>query len=183
MQTFVPLTTSFADMAKVLDNKRLNKQALEGWQVLMVLLELDPAGNHRPAKGWRNHPAVNMWRGHEVSLNAYIQCMVVEWKARGFKSTIGDKAQQTIQHAEAAGIIDANLSSLPVWVKNTELYELVASSHRRALLNKEYEWYSQFGWPEDEGRRPESYSYVWPDVNGNHTLGIDQTTALRQPAV
>lgn len=183
MQTFIPVTTSFADMAKVLDNKRLNKQALEGWQVLMVLLELDPNGNHRPAKGWRNHPAVNMWRGHETSLNTYIQFMVAEWKARGYNSTIGDKAKQTMQHAEAAGLISTHTLSMPMWIEDTELYELVASSHRRALLNKEYEWYSQFGWPEDEGHRPETYSYVWPDVNGTYILGLEQTTQLRQPAV
>ena len=64
MQTFVPLTSTVDDIAKVLDNKRLNKQALEGWQILMTLLELDPQGNHRVPKGWYNHPAVKMWRGH-----------------------------------------------------------------------------------------------------------------------
>jgi len=180
MQTFIPVTTSFEAMAKVLDNKRLNKQALEGWQVLMVLFEIDPDGNHRPAKGWRNHPAVHMWRGHEAALNQYIQAMVDEWKARGFKSTIGDKAQQTMQHALDAGIITSQRPSLPVWVTDMELYELVASSHRVALLNKEYSWYSQFGWPEDTGTRPELYSYVWPDVNGSYTLGIAQTTTVRQ---
>ncbi len=184
MQTFIPATTSFADMAKVLDNKRLNKQALEGWQILMVLLELDPAGNHRAAKGWRNHPAVHMWRGHEGLLLDYIRDMVVEWKSRGYKSTIADKAAETYKFALQLGIVDDSAArEYPIWMSKPDLYELVASSHRRALLNKEYEWYSQFSWPEDEGCRPESYSYVWPDVNGNYTFGIDQTTALRQPAV
>jgi hypothetical protein len=82
MQTFVPLTSSNADIARVLDNKRLNKQALEGWQILMTLLELDPAGEHREPKGWRNHPAVKMWRGHELALYDYVVAMVTEWKRR-----------------------------------------------------------------------------------------------------
>lgn len=182
MQTFIP-KHSFKASAEVLDNKRLNKQALEGWQILMVLLELDPAGNHRPAKGWRNHPAVNMWRGHENALYRYIQCMVTEWKARGFNSTIGDKAQQTMLQASAAGIIDIHVHSFPQWMEDIELYARIASSHRTALLNKEYEWYSQFGWVEDSGIRPAEYAYIWPSPDGTYVVGDSQTTKLRQVAV
>jgi hypothetical protein len=161
MQTFVPLTKSFEDIAKVLDNKRLNKQALEGWQILMVLLELDPQGNHRVPKGWVNHPAVKMWRGHEYALYRYIQAMVSEWKSRGYKSTIGDKSKATIMRAAELGLIDGH-SDNPNWLSDFKYFETVASSHRLALLNKDYEWYSQFGWAEDRGVRPETYEYVWP---------------------
>ena len=161
MQTFVPLTTSFEDIAKVLDNKRLNKQALEGWQILMTLLELDPQGNHRVPKGWVNHPAVKMWRGHEMALYLYIEAMVVEWKRRGYKSTIGDKAKATILKAMQLGILNG-YSTNPGWLSNLTAFKEVATSHRIALLNKDYEWYSQFDWPEDKGYRPETYEYVWP---------------------
>jgi hypothetical protein len=162
MQTFVPITTSFEDIAKVLDNKRLNKQALEGWQILMTLLELDPQGEHRIPRGWVNHPAVRMWRGHEMALYYYIQCMVDEWKRRGYKSTIGDKAKATVMRAVKLGIItDENMFN-PQWMRYQPQYKEIASSHRRALLSKEYEWYSQFGWPEDTGSRPETYDYIWP---------------------
>jgi len=161
MQTFVPLTGSFEEIASVLDNKRLNKQALEGWQILMTLLELDPQGEHRVPKGWVNHPAVKMWRGYEVALYNYIQAMVAEWKKRGFKSTIGDKATATIMRAYSLGIIDTP-SSTPRWIGEMELFKQIASSHRVALLNKDYEWYSQFGWAEDKGIRPETYDYIWP---------------------
>lgn len=161
MQTFVPLTDSFEDIAKVLDNKRLNKQALEGWQILMTLLELDPQGNHRIPKGWVNHPAVKMWRGHEAALYRYIQAMVDEWKSRGFKSTIGDKAKATMVVAYSKGLI-TEASSNPQWMNHHRFFKAVASSHRLALLNKDYEWYSQFEWPEDPGHRPETYEYLWP---------------------
>lgn len=161
MQTFVPLTSSFEDIAKVLDNKRLNKQALEGWQILMNLLELDPEGNHRISKGWSNHPAVRMWRGHEVALYRYIIAMVDEWKRRGFKSTIGDKAHATMLRATHLGLIDGH-SDNPQWLSSSDQFSIIASSHRLALLSKEYEWYSQFGWREDPGYRPETYEYVWP---------------------
>jgi hypothetical protein len=161
MQTFVPLTTSFEDIAKVLDNKRLNKQALEGWQILMTLLELDPQGEHRVPKGWANHPAVRMWRGHEVALHRYIQAMVDEWKRRGFKSTIGDKAKATLMRAYDLDLVQSPATN-PDWVSNYSYFGEIAASHRLALLSKDYEWYSQFEWPEDSGSRPETYDYIWP---------------------
>jgi hypothetical protein len=163
MQTFVPLTSSFEDIARTLDRARLNKQALEGWQILMTLLELDPQGNHRTPKGWVNHPAVKMWRGHEMALYLYIQAMVDEWKRRGYKSTIGDKAKETIKVALSKGLLGSSASTTPNWIANMRVFKEVASSHRSALLSKDYEWYSQFDWPEDTGKRPETYDYVWPN--------------------
>lgn len=161
MQTFVPETTSFDAIAKVLDRQRLNKQALEGWQILMTLLELDPQGEHRVPRGWANHPAVKMWRGHEMALYQYIEAMVKEWKSRGYKSTIGDKAKATILRAIELGTL-SEPSSNPYWISDFDLFKEVASSHRKALLSKDYEWYSQFGWAEDTGTRPETYDYIWP---------------------
>lgn len=161
MQTFLPIAThKFDEVARVLDNKRLNKQALEGWQIMLTLLELDPNGEHRTPKGWVNHPAVKMWRDHETTLFVYVMAMVREWKARGYKSTIGDKAGATLDRAWQLGLV-GTLGTTPDWMEDTEKYEAIASSHRRALLVKDYEWYSQFGWPEDTGTAPESYEYVW----------------------
>jgi hypothetical protein len=159
MQTFMPVS-SFDSVAKMLDNKRLNKQALEGWQILMNLLELDPQGNHRPPKGWSNHPAVKMWKGHEVQLYLYILAMTDEWRRRGFNTTIANKASETIRIARAKDLIPdpVHSASAPFWL----YLEPIHSSHRRALLVKNYGWYSQFGWPEDHGHPPTSYEYVWP---------------------
>jgi hypothetical protein len=163
MQTFVPLTSSFEDIARTLDRARLNKQALEGWQILMTLLELDPHGNHRVPRGWVNHPAVKMWRGHEMALYLYIQAMVDEWKRRGYKSTIGEKAKDTIKTAMSKGLLASSASSNPRWISDMKLFKEVAASHRLALLNKDYEWYSQFNWAEDTGKKPETYEYLWPE--------------------
>ena len=128
----------------------------------MNLLELDPAGNSRVSKGWRNHPAVKMWRGHELALYDYINAMVAEWHSRGYNSTIGDKATATIQAAQKP--LDP---ALPVWIANAaELTEL-SSTHRLALLVKDYEWYSRFGWKEDDGQQPAGYEYYWPSSQGN----------------
>ena len=161
MQTFMPYA-DFEQTARVLDNKRLNKQALEGWQILMTNLALDPEGNHREPKGWRNHPAVKMWRGHEQVLLNYIGAMVVEWKARGYRSTIFDKAERTYDQALRLGLVrDEQPAELPSWMLDQHLLEDITSSHRTALLSKEYAWYSRFGWDEDMGVAPASYEYTW----------------------
>lgn len=160
MQTFVP-ATSFADTAKILDNKRLHKQALEGWQILMNLLKVDPAGNYRDSKGWSNHPAVKMWRGAELQLAEYILAMTTEWTARGFRTTIPEKAMQTLRDTELPIGADS-----PFWMREELLFEQIASTHRQALLVKDYDWYSQFGWDEDHGVAPDGYEYIWPvEVN------------------
>jgi hypothetical protein len=155
MQTFMP-SENYAESARVLDNKRLHKQALEGWQILMNLLEVDPDGNPRSAKGWRNHPAVKMWRGYEYALHEYVQVMVAEWKRRGYKSTIDEKAAKTI------ALLTTTNRDLPPWLNNKYTAETVTSTHRQALLAKNYDWYKQFGWEEDYGQMPESYEYYWP---------------------
>lgn len=157
MQTFLTKSSDdFDAIARELDNRRLHKQSLEAWQILMVLLELDPQGNPRAPKGWVNHPAVKMWRGHEHALYLYIQAMVAEWKSRGFKSTIDEKARATFRLAQQMNKQMGN--QWPEW-----LYDpAIASTHRQALLVKDYAWYSQFGWPEDTGVAPTTYDYVWP---------------------
>lgn len=159
MQTFLTTpSTDFTKIAEVLDNKRLNKQALEGWQILMTLLELDPAGNHRTPKGWYNHPAVKMWRGSETMLYSYIIAMTNEWLKRGFKTTIADKATATIKVGARLGRVS---TSTPLWMVTPDKFAQITSTHRQALLVKDYEWYSQFGWAEDNGTKPSTYEYIW----------------------
>jgi hypothetical protein len=163
MQTFLPVpTTDYSKSAKVLDNLRLNKQALEGWQILMNLLALDPEGNHREPKGWSNHPAVKMWRGHEAALLKYIIAMVEEWKSRGYKSTIADKAVATFNTASGLNLTYDQYKHIstdhPTWVVDPE----IAATHRLALLTKNYKWYSQYEWEEDTGVPPLEYEYIWP---------------------
>ncbi len=79
MQTFLP-HSDYEASAQTLDNKRLNKQILEGYQILKVLSGASESG------AWRNHPAVLMWRGFERGLWAYIQAMIAEAKSRGIKN-------------------------------------------------------------------------------------------------
>ena len=159
MQTFLT-SKSFSETARSLDNLRLNKQALEAWQILMTNLRLTPDGLPRQGKGWVSHPAVKMWTGCDLLLLDYIGAMVLEWERRGFKSTIADKATETIQFAKEQGLL-YDQGNKPEWMSNQEILKEVTSSHRRALLVKNYDWYKQFGWSEDVGTRQDSYEYVW----------------------
>jgi hypothetical protein len=169
-----PINSWAADVARQLDNKRLFKQALEGWQILMNLTELDPQSNYRKPAGWSSHPAVKMWRGSEIILYFYIQAMVNEWKARGFKTTIDHKALVTIIKAKEEGKAG---NTIPEWMRNQEMFDAIASSHRTALLSKQYEHYNQFNWEEDKGYAPESYDYVWP-IKGGKDVNDERVKVL-----
>lgn len=170
MQTFVPHTDSFEHIAQELDNKRLNKQVLEAWQLILTLTSLNPLGEHRDPKGWRNHPAAKMWQGHEKALALYASIMCNEWLHRGYNSTMIPKIEATFARALELGRVQDKLT-FPAWMEDSEKYEQIASTHRTALLRKDYEWYSQFGWAEDKGHRPEYYQYLWPDESGALQLG------------
>lgn len=160
MQTFLTYAShDFSHTAKSLDRQRLNKQALEAWQIMMTNLKMDPDGNYREPRGWRNHPAVVMWRGYEITLFNYIKAMTDEWQDRGYKTTILDKAHRTIITAIDEDLIYTD--ALPPWMQDRDLYFDIVRSHRQALLVKQYDWYSQFGWPEDTGVKPDTYEYVW----------------------
>jgi hypothetical protein len=162
MQTFI--TSKYtSQIAQDLDNKRLFKQALEAWQILMVLCEVDPDGNERKPKGWVNHPAVKMWRGSEYYLYFYACQMLDEWERRGFKSTLKGKLWNTLSAADKKGIVVIGQGiDEPSWWLNEETINKVITSHRRALLVKNYEWYHSLGWEEDTEWYPETYEYVWP---------------------
>jgi hypothetical protein len=94
MQTFLPYK-DYDQCAEILDNKRLNKQILEAYQILKVLSGKSPSG------AWRNHPAVLMWKNAEWSLRNYAKVMIKEAKARGIRT---DKNEANIEALEAVNI-------------------------------------------------------------------------------
>lgn len=165
MQSFLTSPYSFEQTSAELDNKRLHKQTLEAWQCLLTITNLDPDGNHREPKGWSNHPVARMWRGYETALVSYISATYFEWRGRGYKSTLLEKTYRTYDKAVELGRISPDLV-LPNWMTDTDYYLRLCSTHRTALLCKHYEWYRQFGWPEDQGHAPPTYVYLWPHQDG-----------------
>ena len=133
MQTFLPYA-SFTKSAEALDNKRLNKQVLEGYQILKVL------SNNDPHAGWRNHPAVKMWRKHELGLWQYVMAMVVEADKRGIK-TVNNMANLTALYEVMS---DTWGSGLPEWYKNKTVMAKVTATHKANLYRKDDVYYHEF---------------------------------------
>lgn len=110
MQTFLPYA-DFAQSAACLDNKRLGKQRVETYQILLALAN--------PEYGWQNHPCVRQWKGHEDALTAYYVAICREWIRRGFKHTMP--------------ILIAKDSYVKPWWLGYEPYHI---SHQSNLLRK-----------------------------------------------
>ena len=148
MQTFLPYA-DFEESARALDPKRLGKQRVECIQVLRGLTV--------PTYGWRHHPAVKMWRGHEEALGRYAFTVCEVWTELGF----GDTCAATLGSDLAAyGVSSvrsqpelAAAGALPSWLGDEEFHR----SHRSSLLRKDPDFY---------GPRfsdvPDDLPYVWP---------------------
>lgn len=131
MQTFLPFP-DFERSARVLDYRRLGKQRVEAFQIIRTLRGI--------SKGWATHPAVLMWQGHDACLGLYMDAMIREWIARGYRNTM----------ALSGSDPDA---PPPPWLGD----EAIHASHRAALLSKDPDHYGGFGWAEAP-----AYAYVWP---------------------
>ena len=136
MQTFMPLP-DFIETAKVLDNKRLNKQKVEAYQILNVL-----SGK---SNGWKNHPAVKMWTGHEGCLAEYALCIAYECLHRGFKDTLIPKLEEYKNTYKD--------KTKPIWIGKEEFH----LGHKSNLIRKKPEHYGMI-WTDV----PDNLPYVWP---------------------
>lgn len=133
MQTFLPFI-EFRKSAQALDSKRLNKQILEGYQILNVL------SNDDPHAGWRNHPAVKMWRGHEVALWNYIFACVDEANERGIKT---DKNVENLRSLRDR--VGSRWGyGQPDWMSDLEVLNRVMTTHRSNLYKKDPTYYFDF---------------------------------------
>jgi hypothetical protein len=129
MQTFLPYA-DFVQSARCLDWRRLGKQRVEAMQIHNTLVN---------GSRWENHPAVLMWSGFENALLSYMNECIREWISRGYNNTMK--------------IADVESFELPDWFG----LDVFHASHRSNLLRKDFNWYSQFGWPESNG-----LEYYWP---------------------
>lgn len=153
MQTFLPEPT-IRECARALDNKRLNKQILEGYQILKVLSNASPSG------AWRNHPAVLMWKNHEIALLSYIKSMITEAKNRGIKT---DKNESNIKDLEIQYSKFWGKGN-PKWFRSSE-HERVMTTHKANLYLKDPEYYHHYKqFVDDEMNTPccERCKYYWP---------------------
>lgn len=136
MQTFLPYA-SFADSARVLDNRRLGKQRVETLQILNALTD--------PTKGWRNHPATKMWENNIGALVFYGLAICEEWIQRGYKDTCYSKIEKFLDQYPCG--------PLPPWLGDPDFHR----SHQSNLVRKMPDHYRQF-FPDI----PDDLPYIWP---------------------
>lgn len=132
MQTFLPYP-NFHMSAKCLDRQRLGKQRVETLQILRCL-----AGE---TDGWKNHPAVKMWRGYEIPLAMYGLAICDEWVRRGYKDTCATKIMELKNKHFKEGPV-----SMPPWIGGD-----IHITHQSRLVQK----------------FPEHYKEIFPDVPGD----------------
>ena len=135
MQTFLPYE-DFTASAEVLDYRRLGKQRVETWQILNAL-----AGK---SKGWVNHPASRMWRGHETALAFYGETVCREWIRRGYKDSMLERF---------VDLTAGKIVRMPAWLGNERFHV----SHQSNLVRKNLEFYGPI-FPDI----PPDLEYVWP---------------------
>ena len=154
MQTLLPYS-SYSFTAQHLDNKRLNKQILECYQILKVL-------SQRPVKGgWVNHPAVLMWKNHELHLYAYAQKMIKEAKIRGIRT---DKNSDNLLSLHNQYKLKWGTST-PDWLLDKDKMSRIVATHRARLYVKDPEYYADFAkYVDNEYNKPccEGCNYYWP---------------------
>jgi hypothetical protein len=148
MQTFLPYA-DFERSARVLDQRRLGKQRVECIQVLRGLVV--------EGYGWRHHPAVKMWRGHEEALARYALTCCEVWGEAGYADTCAatirtDLGRTGVTEIRSQGELAA-AGVLPAWLGDEAFHR----SHQSSLVRKDPEHYAgQFpGVPDD-------LPYVWP---------------------
>jgi hypothetical protein len=137
VQTFLPFAR-FNKCAYVLDNKRLFKQAVECKQILLALGV--SVGAHKPtgSKAWQNHPAVRMWRGHELALAIYSVHMAFECRRRGYKDKLLEEFLEVVRQLRNPD----EPARYPPWMRDWG----IMTSHRSNLLRKDKDYYTRFGW-------------------------------------
>jgi hypothetical protein len=144
VNTFLP----WPDMQKTaqsLDSRRLGKQRVEALQILRANLGL--------TKGWVNHPAAVMWRGHEGYLYQYTNAMCMEWRNRGYE----DNVQARLQELYEAQMI-YRVGIRPGGGAMTNIHK----SHRSNLKRKDPVWY--------RFRVREDLPYKWPMPDGTFRI-------------
>lgn len=123
MQTFI-VDYSLEENAKALDNKRLFKQLLEGYQILNSIVG--------DGTGWQNHPARLMWANNPISLFRYIKSIWVECQSRGIAkdSLLFQKSQDLISDYQIHH--EGKIEVFPNWWGKLN----IINSHKSRLICK-----------------------------------------------
>lgn len=118
LNTFLPYS-DFSQCAKVLDDKRLNKQRTD---CLALLKEDNPA-----------NLTSKLWEGYEDALISYGLEMCFEWRKRGFKDTCAERLEALYSYNKQT----------PPWLGDERLH----ASHRSLLVKRDpWHYVMKLGW-------------------------------------
>ena len=139
MQTFL-VSPDFHISAACLDPSRLGNQV---YREALTLIR----------GGWPHHRASKMWRGYTRALAMYGLACLDELKKRGWFYPRHYKTFMDFYE-------NSPDTGMPWWLGDERLH----SSHRAALLYKNYDYYKQFGWKELPAvpDKKERLGYFWP---------------------
>lgn len=146
MQTFLP-HPDYATSAKCLDRQRLGKQRVECLQIMRALVG--------ETKGYANHPATQMWKGHEGSFIQYAYAVCDEWTLRGYQDTC--KAKLTKLWIKFARANRLTLAAFAFEFPPPWLTEEFCRAHRSNLKRKLPSHYAQMF-----DNVPDNLPYIWP---------------------
>ncbi|MGN6687381.1 MAG: MSMEG_6728 family protein [Actinomycetales bacterium] len=147
MQTFLPYPQPRRSAA-ALDDKRLGKQRVETLQVLRALTW--------ETYGWKNHPAVRMWRGFVPALVSYGVAVCEEWVGRGRTDAVREQLLEYSGGRLATWEELRDAGELPPWVGLDALH----ASHQSSLVRKDPEHYRPL-FPDV----PDDVPYFWPEAS------------------
>ena len=122
------------DSLDALDNKRLNKQILETYQILNIL------SGQSKSNAWRNHPAVLMWEGAESELWRYGQTAMCLAEWRGIKTDKNKANFEALARKSALSWDDDE----PLWRKSPSILKRVTTTHKANLYRKDPVFYAHF---------------------------------------
>ncbi|HEV7909428.1 MAG TPA: MSMEG_6728 family protein [Pseudonocardiaceae bacterium] len=167
MQTFLPFA-GFTDSAAALDVRRLGKQRVETLQILRALVW--------PSYGWKNHPAVKMWRGFVPALVLYGVAICQRWSALGHDDTVLPQLLAFTGGQLPDGGRLAATGQLPPWLGEPAVH----LSHQSSLLRKDPDHYRPLFGPDV----PDDLPYAWPapafpfwPLRRGHADGLDPAEA------
>lgn len=125
MQTFLPYS-DFDKSLRTLDLQRLGKQRVEGLQILNTL-----TGR---SDGWRQHPAVRMWRGAVPALIEYTLTCCDIWTSLGYADAVANTIYDNFYDYLSSTIV------IPKWCYDNR----VLDSHKAMLYHKNPVHYKLF---------------------------------------
>lgn len=146
MQTFLPYKGTLKS-AMSLDKKRCWKQVIEAKQIISILecVINTPPGGIDKSIPWRNHPAVKMWVGYEMTLKAYYNVFLDVCKAI-------HKINTSYIRYEVPSF---DVLEKPWWLGNEDFHRAM----RSRLIEKDRNFYLPL-FPNDEGYN--DGKYWWP---------------------